>query len=36
MAFRVMTYNILDGGMGREDSIVEVIQAVDPDLIVIQ
>jgi exonuclease III len=36
MAFRVMTYNILDGGMGREDSILEVIQAVDPDLIVIQ
>ena len=36
MAFRVMTYNILDDGVGREDSILEVIQAVNPDLIVIQ
>lgn len=36
MAFRVMTYNILDGGIGREDYILEVIRAVNPDLIVIQ
>ncbi len=36
MTLRVMTYNILDGGIGREDSILEVIRAVNPDLIVIQ
>lgn len=36
MAFRVMTYNILDGGIGREAAILEVIRAVNPDVVVIQ
>ena len=36
MTFRVMTYNILDGGISRENYILDVIHAVDPDLIAIQ
>jgi endonuclease/exonuclease/phosphatase family metal-dependent hydrolase len=31
-----MTYNILDGGIGRENHILEVIQAANPDIVLIQ
>ena len=31
-----MTYNILDGGVGRERAIVEVIQSVQPDIVILQ
>jgi hypothetical protein len=31
-----MTYNILDGGVGREAAIIEVIRAVAADVIVVQ
>jgi len=34
--FRLMTYNILDGGVGREAAIVEVIRAAAPDVVVLQ
>jgi endonuclease/exonuclease/phosphatase family metal-dependent hydrolase len=34
MTFRLMTYNILDGGAGREASLIEVIRAVAPDVVV--
>ncbi len=33
---RVLTYNILDGGVGREQYIQEVIQAAAPDVVVLQ
>ena len=33
---RLLTYNILWGGQEREAEIVEVIQAVDPDVVVVQ
>ncbi len=33
---RVMTYNILDGGEGREEYLLEVLQAVRPDIAVLQ
>ncbi len=33
---RLLTYNILRGGQGREAEIVEVIRAVDPDVVVVQ
>ncbi len=33
---RLLTYNILRGGQGREAEIVKVIQAVDPDVVVVQ
>jgi exodeoxyribonuclease-3 len=33
---RLLTYNILRGGQGREEKIVKVIQAVDPDVVVVQ
>ena len=33
---RVMTYNILDGGVGREHLITEVTEAVRPDVLVLQ
>lgn len=33
---RVLTYNILDGGVGRESLIAEVLGAVQPDLAVLQ
>ena len=33
---RVMTYNILDGGAGREHLITEVVQAANPDVLVLQ
>ncbi len=36
MSFRVMTYNIWDGGEGREEYILEVLQAVRPDVAVLQ
>jgi endonuclease/exonuclease/phosphatase family metal-dependent hydrolase len=36
MPVRLMTYNILDGGISRETYILEVIQGANPDLIVIQ
>ncbi len=36
MSLRVMTYNILDGGKGREGHILEVFQAVQPDIAVLQ
>lgn len=31
-----MTYNILNGGVGREQSILEVLQAVQPDIVILQ
>jgi endonuclease/exonuclease/phosphatase family metal-dependent hydrolase len=34
--FRLMTYNILDGGVGREAAVIEVIQAAAPDVVVVQ
>ena len=33
---RLLTYNILEGGQGREAEIVEVIKAVAPDAVIIQ
>ena len=36
MMLRVLTYNILDGGMGREPYIQEVIHAAEPDVVVLQ
>ena len=33
---KVMTYNILNGGEGREQAILEVIQAVQPDIVILQ
>jgi len=33
---KLMTYNILDGGVGREQSILEVISSVQPDVVVLQ
>ena len=33
---RLLTYNILRGGQGRETEIVKVIQAVAPDVVVVQ
>lgn len=33
---RVMTWNILDGGVGRETLITEVVQAARPDVLVLQ
>lgn len=33
---RVLTYNILDGGVGREPLIAEVLEAVQPDIAVLQ
>ena len=30
------TYNILRGGQGREEKIAKVIQAVDPDMVIVQ
>src|SRR5215211_1191265 len=31
-----MTYNILDGGQGRENDILEVIQTANPDIVILQ
>jgi len=36
MSFRVMTDNILDDGIGREPVILEVMQAAQPDVVVLQ
>lgn len=36
MSFRVMTYNILDGGINRELYILNVIQTGEPDVIILQ
>jgi endonuclease/exonuclease/phosphatase family metal-dependent hydrolase len=36
MILRLMTYNVLDGGVGREAAIVEVIRAASPDVVVLQ
>ena len=33
---KVMTYNILNGGVGREQDILEVIQSVQPDIAILQ
>jgi endonuclease/exonuclease/phosphatase family metal-dependent hydrolase len=33
---KVMTYNILNGGIGREQSIFEVIRSVQPDIVILQ
>ena len=30
---RLMTYNILDGGLGRIDPLAEVIRHVNPDVV---
>ncbi|MFN8413224.1 MAG: endonuclease/exonuclease/phosphatase family protein [Anaerolineales bacterium] len=36
MQIRVMTYNILNGGQTRENSILDVIQTAKPDVIILQ
>lgn len=36
MPLRVMTYNILKGGIGREDEIREVIQRTKADIVILQ
>ncbi len=36
MLLRVMTYNILDGGENREAYILKVIQAANPDIVILQ
>ena len=36
MSLRVMTYNILDGGEGRESHILEVIRTSKPDVVILQ
>ncbi len=34
--FRLMTYNILDGGLGRESALLEVIRVAAVDVVVLQ
>lgn len=36
MLLRVMTYNILEGGTGREAQLLQVIQSVRPNVVVLQ
>ena len=36
MTFRLLTYNILNGGVGRTDAIAAVINACAPDLVLLQ
>jgi mRNA deadenylase 3'-5' endonuclease subunit Ccr4 len=36
MSFRVMTYNVLDGGVNRESHILEVIETAKPDVVILQ
>src|SRR5262245_2752493 len=36
MRIRVLAYNILDGGLGREDLIQAVLSAVQPDVAVLE
>ena len=36
MTFRLLTYNILRGGVGREDAIARVVAACAPDVVLLQ
>lgn len=36
MLLRVLTYNVLDGGVGREKFILEVLHTTQPDIIILQ
>ena len=36
MSLRVMTYNVFNGGAGRENLLREVLRAVAPDVVVLQ
>jgi exodeoxyribonuclease-3 len=36
VTFRVLSYNIRHGGSGREDALLSVIRACDPDLVILQ
>jgi exodeoxyribonuclease III len=36
MLIRVMTYNVLDGGFGREQHIFDTLQSVQPDIVILQ
>lgn len=36
MTFRLLTYNILHGGLGRTEQLAAVINACDPDLVLLQ
>ncbi|CAG0946086.1 hypothetical protein ANRL1_02750 [Anaerolineae bacterium] len=36
MLLRVMTYNILDGGSGREKFVLEVLEKIQPDIAILQ
>ena len=36
MTFRLLSYNIKDGGAGREDALAAVVRAAAPDLVVLQ
>ena len=36
MTVRILSYNILKGGAGRESSLAAVISAVSPDIVVLQ
>ena len=36
MSFRVMTYNVLNGGTGRERLLLEVLRVVAPDIVLLQ
>ena len=36
MSLRVMTYNVLNGGIGREGLLLEVLRAANPDVVVLQ
>ena len=36
MTIKVMTYNILNGGIGREQAILDVIRSIQPDIVILQ
>ena len=36
MTFRLLTYNILNGGVGRTESLAKVINGCAPDLVLLQ
>jgi exodeoxyribonuclease-3 len=36
MRLRVMTYNILDGAKGREQLVLDILKATEPDVVVLQ
>ena len=36
MMFRLLTYNILNGGVGRTEQLAKVINACAPDLVLLQ